>query len=151
VYLSSVSGSYPYGIPRSIAPQPSSEKLLHFIGAMNAAERSILDAAITQGLKISLTDVAVSVLPETLSSDAERSDWLENELGKHGARIHVLLGADLAASFDGAVQGKAQAIDGRQVLATENLSDVSGDGAAKRRFWSALKSIRPLLTATARE
>lgn len=149
VYLSSVGGSYPYGIPRSIAPQTAPAKLLHFIGAMNASERSILDAAVTQGLKLTLADIAVSVLPETLSSDAQRKEWLSAELERHKAKVHVLLGSELAASFQAAVQGEAQSIDGRQMLATESLSAISEDVAAKRRFWSALKSIRPLLAATA--
>lgn len=159
VFLDSVRASYPSGIPKGAVAsvQPTAEKqlqLLHFVGTVTPAGKVVLDAALSQGLKIDSARATISALAEKdAASSAKLQQFVEAKLAQHPARVIVFMGRALAdVLFDPA---KREAVDedgflaynGMRALLTDDLGEVADNAQAKKRFWNELKKARTLFAA----
>lgn len=154
VFLDSRAPLYPGGIPKAavVRALPQRDiKLLHFLGAIGAAGKSVLDAAIVQGLKIDPASTVVSTLSEKdRASSAKLQQFVDSKIEAHPAHVVVLMGKSLSDALlesetrDAADEDGFVAYKGVRALLTEDLADVASNAQAKKRFWNELKKARDL-------
>ncbi len=154
VFLDSVRGLYPGGVPKAPAAiraeaQPKRSVLLHFFGVLEQSQRATLEAACTQGLKISLDAAEFSSLPGRTLKASELSSFIDQKLNEVPSKIAVFMGAEFQSLVEKLPKDQAgfHLWQGTAVMVTENLTTVISDAATKRRFWAALKRTIPLLAA----
>ena len=153
VFLDSIRGKYPGGIPKQPAPVPAVETprrraLIHFIGKVGADARATLQAACTQGLKIKAEEAEISALTaEACASTAALRAFVENRMSEVSCKVVVLLGSQFEAIADAGKEDTTgfRNCNGTPVLISEDAAGITSDPSAKKRFWTALKKVLPLL------
>lgn len=150
VYLDSVRGQYPYGIPKQTpgASRSASCYAIHIMAAVTPSGRSMLEAARAQGLKLPESAMLISDIPRDFIHDPEKlRSWAQERAAAHPSKVLVLLGRQLAEALglgNSTDQQRAK-LFGCSVLCSEDLDAITTDTAAKKRFWSVLKKTIPII------